>query len=107
MDSRAEFHDLLGVIYHYKNDDKSAEEQFREALKINPELRSAQLNLALCSKKSEDLNAVVKDIQKKLSSCQEADSCLELSFQLSLVYYHQKSIDKAIQTPVPLKGRQG
>jgi len=103
MDSRAEFHDLLGVIYHYKNDDKSAEEQFRKALKINPELRSAQLNLALCTKKDEDLDAVVKDIQKKLSSCQEKDSCLELSFQLSLLYYHQKSIDKAIQVLSAIK----
>lgn len=97
MDTRAEFHDLLGVIFHYKNDNKSAEEQFKKALKINPELRSAQLNLALCSKKDEDLDAVVKDIQKKLASC-EKDSCLELNFQLSLIYYHQKSIDKAIQT---------
>lgn len=103
MDSRAEFHDLLGVIFHYKKDDKSAVEQFRKALKINPELRSAQLNLALSSKKGEDLDAVIKDTQHKLASCQEKDSCLELSFQLSLIYYHQKSIDKAIQTLSAIK----
>lgn len=102
MDPRAEFYDLLGVIYHYKKDDKRAEEQFKQALKINPDLRSAQLNLALCSKRDEDLGAVVKDIQKQLTSC-EADSCLELTFQLSLIYYHQKLIDKAIQTLCSIK----
>lgn len=96
MDPRAEFHDLLGVIYHYKNDDKNAEQEFKNALKINPELRSAQLNLALCSKNSQDLEAIISDIQNQLKNCEE-DSCKELSFQLSLIYYHKKDIDKAIQ----------
>lgn len=102
MDSRAEFHDLLGVIYHYKKDDKRAEEEFKKALKINPELRSAQLNLALLSRKDEDLGAVIKNINNQLNSC-EQDSCLELQFQLSIIYYHQKQIEKAIQTLSSIK----
>ena len=95
MDNRAVYHDFLGVIYHLQKDDKKAEAQFRKALKINPELRSAQLNLALSSRKGEDLDAAAGDLEKRLTSC-SSDSCADLAFQLSIIYYHQKNLKKAV-----------
>jgi len=96
MDDRAEYHDLLGVIYHQNKDDKKAEEAFRKALRIDPQLRSAQLNLALLSRKGEDLGAAARQIENQLSNC-SGDSCADLSFQLSIIYYHQKLFSKAAQ----------
>ena len=102
MDNRAEFHDFLGVIHHQQKDDKGAGEEFRKALKINPELRSAQLNLALLSRKDEDLTAVAADLQKKISGC-TGDDCTSLSLQLAILYYHRKMIDKAVEVLLAVK----
>ena len=95
MDNRAEFHDLLGVLYHQEKNDKEAEKEFRKALAINPELRSAQLNLALLSRKGEDLDAATKGLQQKLAGC-SGDDCATLSFQLAILYYHRKMTPKAV-----------
>ncbi|MBN1576753.1 MAG: tetratricopeptide repeat protein [Chitinispirillaceae bacterium] len=95
MDNRAEFHDFLGVIYHQESNDKRAEEEFRRALSINPELRSAQLNLALLSRKGEDLGAAAGALRQQLSAC-SGDDCPTLAFQLAILYYHRKMIDKAV-----------
>ena len=84
MDDRAEYHDLLGVIYHQNKDDKKAEEEFRKALRIDPQLRSAQLNLALLSRKGEDLGAAARQIENQLSNC-SGDSCADLSFQRAII----------------------
>lgn len=97
MDNRAEYRDFLGVIYHFQKDDKKAEAEFRKALKINPELRSAQLNLALISQKGEDLGVVASDLEQKLKTC-SGDSCVNLAFQLSIISYHQKALAKAVST---------
>jgi tetratricopeptide (TPR) repeat protein len=69
---------------------------FRKALRIDPQLRSAQLNLALLSRKGEDLGAAARQIENQLSNC-SGDSCADLSFQLSIIYYHQKLFSKAAQ----------
>ncbi|NLD99891.1 MAG: tetratricopeptide repeat protein, partial [Fibrobacter sp.] len=102
MDDRAEFHDFLGVIYHLNKDDTRAEEQFRKALKINPELRSAQLNLALTSKKAEDTQGLIMELTIQLSTCPK-DTFADISFQLALLYYHQKEIEKAIKVLTDIK----
>jgi tetratricopeptide (TPR) repeat protein len=104
LDNRSEFHDFLGVIYHQKKDDKSAEGEFKQALKINPENRSAQLNLALISRKGEDLGLAAAHIQKQLNNC-SGDTCADLAFTLSIIYYHSKDITNAIQvlTTLPEK----
>lgn len=95
MDNRAEFHDFLGVIFHQKGDDKKAETEFRKAIKIKPELRSAQLNLALLSRKGEDMEALTKQLSGQLQNC-SGDSCGMLAFQLAVLYYHRKMVDKAV-----------
>jgi tetratricopeptide (TPR) repeat protein len=97
LDERAEYHDFLGVMYHLKDDKKAAEKHFRKALKINPKLRSAQLNLALSARKDEDLSVAIRDAENAMESC-KGDSCPKLALQLAILYYHQKQLDKAAQT---------
>ena len=43
MDDRAEYDDFLGVVYHQKGDNKAAEELFKKALKLNPELKECTI----------------------------------------------------------------
>jgi tetratricopeptide (TPR) repeat protein len=102
MDNRAEFHDVLGVILHLEGDDKQAAEEFRKALAIDPELRSAQLNLALLSRKGEDLGEATAQLQKQLAAC-TGDDCAAMTFQLAVLYYHQKKVDKAAATLAAVK----
>ncbi len=94
LDNRAEYHDLLGVVLHLKGDDRRAEEEFRKALSLNPELRSAQLNLALLSRKGEDLAAATNALEKQLKSC-GGDECPAIALQLAVCYYHRRMADKA------------
>jgi tetratricopeptide (TPR) repeat protein len=96
MDNRAEFHDFLGVIQHQLGDDTNAEAEFRKALAINSELRSAQLNLALLSRKGEDLGAATTALQKQLAAC-KGEECPSLAFQLAVLYYHRKMTAKAVE----------
>lgn len=96
LDDRSEFHDLLGVLYHQKKDDITAESEFKKALKLNPENRSAQLNLALVSRKGEDLGLAAAHMEKKLAGC-SGDSCADIAFTLSILYFHTKEITKAIE----------
>lgn len=95
MDERAEYDDFLGVVYHLKGDSKAAAELFKKALALNPELKSAQLNLALITRSGEDLGAVIKPLEQQLKKC-TGDSCSDLALQLSILYYHSRIIDKAI-----------
>lgn len=44
---RADFHNKLGVIYRYREFFEQAIEEFKQALKINPNYTEAQLNLAI------------------------------------------------------------
>ncbi|MBN1758140.1 MAG: tetratricopeptide repeat protein [Chitinispirillaceae bacterium] len=96
MDNRAEFHDFLGVIHHQLGDDANAEAEFRKALAINSELRSAQLNLALLSRKGEDLGSATTALERQLAAC-KGEECSALSFQLAVLYYHRKMTTKAIE----------
>lgn len=96
LDDRSEFHDLLGVLYHQKKDDATAETEFKKALKLNPENRSAQLNLALVSQKGEDLGLATAHMEKVLASC-SGDTCADLAFTLSILYFHKGDIPKAIE----------
>ncbi len=96
IDNRAEFHDLLGVIHHQENDDARAEKEFRKALALNPELRSAQLNLALLSSKDGDLDEAVGGLERRVKSC-TGDECADLSFQLALLYHRKRMTVKAAE----------
>lgn len=102
MDNRAEFHDFLGVIYHQEKDDTRAAVEFKKAIAINPELRSAQLNLALLSRKDENLAGVAENLQQQIASC-KGDACSTLSLQLAILYYHRKMTDKAVEVLVAIK----
>lgn len=101
IDEKAEYDDFLGVLYHLKGDDNAAAEQFKKALKINPDLKSAQLDLALVSRTGESLNAITF-LEQQLKSCSN-DSCADLALKLSVVYYHSKMTDKAIQVLLSIK----
>ncbi|MBN1129717.1 MAG: tetratricopeptide repeat protein [Chitinispirillaceae bacterium] len=102
LDDRAEYHDFLGVVYYRKGNGKKAEEAFKRAIKINPELRSAQLNLALCTKSPGELSGAVRLLEKILSNC-IGESCGETALQLSALYYYQKETAKAIATLAAVK----
>lgn len=102
MDKRAEYHDLLGVLYYQEKKSALAEEQFKKALALNPELRSAELNLALISRKGENLDATVDLLKNQIAGC-SGDSCATLAFQLSIIHYHQKQIDKAVSALQTIK----
>ena len=94
VDDRAEFHDFLGVVLYRKGNSKEAEEEFRTAVKLNPNLRSAQLNLALSGKSAHELSAAASMLAQRLTSC-SGDSCADIALQLSVMYYYQKMPDKA------------
>jgi protein O-GlcNAc transferase len=102
FDDRAEFHDFLGVVYYKKGNKKQSEEEFRKALKMNPGLRSAQLNLALCTRSPGELSSAVDALEQKLSAC-SGETCADLAFQLAVLYYYQKETDKAIATLAAVK----
>jgi len=102
LDDRAEYDDFLGVVYHKKGDDKAAAECFKKALKKNPELRSAQLNLALISGKGENLNAVIAELEQQMKTC-TPDTCEDMALQLSIMYYHSKNTKKAIDVLLKIK----
>ncbi len=95
MDDKAEYHDFLGVIHHTRGAHDKAEEEFRKALKINPNLKSAQLNLAMKSKSSVDLDAAVSQLSKQLELC-KGDSCADLAVQVSVLHYYRKDYAKAV-----------
>jgi tetratricopeptide (TPR) repeat protein len=97
IDDRAEFHDFLGVLLYRKGDNRGAEDEFRKAVKLNPALRSAQLNLALSTRSAGELTSAARLLEQKLSSCAEGteDSCADIALDLSVMYYCQKMTEKA------------
>jgi tetratricopeptide (TPR) repeat protein len=95
IDEKAEYHDLLGSILFRKGDKGHAANEFRAALKIDPNLRSSQLNLALMTQSSSDLEASVKAAQQQLQSCTE--DCESVAYQLAALYFCLKDYDKSIQ----------
>ncbi|MCL2218734.1 MAG: tetratricopeptide repeat protein [Chitinispirillia bacterium] len=97
MDENSEYCDFLGVILNAKGDNKAAEEQFRRALRLDPNNASAQLNMAVKSRNTADLEKAAADASGRLSSC-KGKECVEAALQLSILYYHQKKINQALST---------
>lgn len=94
MDSKPEYHDLLGVVLHRQGDTEKARLAFRRALVLDPSLVSAQLNLALLDKSAGDLDAAVKEVEAQVASC--TDSCVESLLRLSILYYHKGEPGRAV-----------
>jgi tetratricopeptide (TPR) repeat protein len=97
MDEKAEYHDFLGILLNTKGNSKAAEEHFRKALKIDPNLASAKLNLAVKSKDAGDLDKAIADAEKTFASC-KGNNCAEAALQLSILHYHRKNVGKALST---------
>jgi tetratricopeptide (TPR) repeat protein len=95
LDARAEYLDLLGVILYARGRKDEAVAQFKKALALDPELRSAQLDLALCSESAEGLESAAQSMEAQYAAC--TDQCADKALQLSIVYYHQSKLDKATQ----------
>jgi tetratricopeptide (TPR) repeat protein len=92
-DERPEFFDLLGAILYAKGKKDEATASFRKALKLDPDFRSAQLNLAVMTQSKEDLEQAAMETEKGLAGCRS--KCQDLALQLSILYYHQAELDKA------------
>ncbi len=92
-DERPEYLDLLGVLLYAKGNSDEATANFRKALRLDPDLRSAQLNLALISQSKDDLEKSAADLEKDRSECRS--KCQDIALKLSIVYYHQGLVDKA------------
>ncbi|MDR2579291.1 MAG: tetratricopeptide repeat protein [Chitinispirillales bacterium] len=97
MDEKAQYHDFLGVVYQTRGNTRAAEEHFRKALAIDPNLASAQLNLAIGSKSAAEMEKAVDEAAKRLASCR-GNRCAEAALQLSILYYHQRNIEQALAT---------
>jgi tetratricopeptide (TPR) repeat protein len=92
-DERPEFYDLLGTILYAKGKKDDAAGSFRKALKLDPDLRSAQLNLALISQSKDELEKAAVEMEKSVKDCRS--KCQDMLLQLSVLYYRQAEPDKA------------
>jgi len=95
-DERAEYCDALGAILYAKGKKDDAVLCFKRALKIDPALRSAQLNLALTTQSKDDLERSAMELQKSFDECKE--KCQDAALQLSIVLYHMARFDDAAKT---------
>lgn len=95
IDGKAEYYDLLGVALYRQGEKKTAIAKFKKALRLEPNLRSAQLNLALTQQSPEDLKSGIADLERRLKDCTE--KCAAFSFQLSVLNYHLKDYKAAIE----------
>ena len=94
LDSRAEYLDFLGVVLYAKGRKDEALTQFKKALAIDPDLRSAQLNSALLTESVDGLDAAAETMAREYAGCR--DQCTDKAVQLSIIYYHQGKVDKAL-----------
>jgi|WetSurMetagenome_2_1015567.scaffolds.fasta_scaffold00046_54 tetratricopeptide (TPR) repeat protein len=92
-DERPEYLDLLGVLLYAKGDKDGAAGNFKQALRLDPEFRSAQLNLALLSQSKDELEKSALELEKDRAECRS--KCQDLALRLSIVYYHMGQPDKA------------
>jgi tetratricopeptide (TPR) repeat protein len=92
-DERPEFLDLLGTILYAKGKKDEAAASFKKALKLDPDLRSAQLNLALMTQSKDDLERATQEMEKSLAGCRS--KCQDMDLELSVLYYHQAEVEKA------------
>ncbi|MBD3314955.1 MAG: tetratricopeptide repeat protein [Chitinivibrionales bacterium] len=93
LDTRAEYYDVLGVLLYESGDTTAAVENFQKALKMDPEHRSAQLNLALVTKEKRALAATAQKVRQRLDTC--ALRCGGLALELAILHFHAGDIDKA------------
>ena len=93
-DERAEYFDLLGVILYKKGQKEEAVSCFKKALKISPDYRSAQLNLALVTQDKEELERAITEAEKSKQNCHSR--CQDISFELSVLYYQSGQLQKAV-----------
>ncbi len=92
-DEQPQYFDLLGTILFAKGKKDEAAQNFKKALKLDPDYRSAQLNLALISQSKDDLERAAMEMEKSVSECRS--NCQDQILQLSVLYYHLSEIDKA------------
>jgi tetratricopeptide (TPR) repeat protein len=92
-DERPEFLDFLGAVLYAKGKKDEAAANFKKALKLNPELRSAQLNLALITQSKDELEKAAMETETKRAECHS--KCQDISLQLAILYFHQGLIEKA------------
>ncbi len=96
MDQKAEYYDLLGIILHEKGEEKEAVMQFKKALQINPNLRSAQLNLAVSDHDSAQLDIILSQARDIVDTCK--GDCIKPRLDLSILYYHRRDLTNALKT---------
>ena len=94
LDQRAEYLDFLGVVLYAKGRKDEALTQFKKALAVDPDLRSAQLNSALLAESKDGLETAAETMAREYATC--TDQCTDKAVQLSIVYYHQGKVDKAL-----------
>ena len=94
LDQRAEYLDFLGVVLYAKGRKDEALMQFKNALAVDPDLQSAQLNLALLTESTDGLEAAAGTMAREYAACNE--QCTDMAVQLSIIYYHQGKFDKAL-----------
>ena len=93
IDEKAEYFDFLGVICYVKGKKEEAAAHFKKALKLDPELRSAQLNLALSTQTKDGLESAIADMENRRAQCRS--QCQDITLQLSILLYHQGKNEKA------------
>jgi tetratricopeptide (TPR) repeat protein len=93
LDEKAEYYDLLGVVCYNLGNKEEALADFKRALALDPELRSAQLNMALLTQSKDGLESAIAETEKRRSAC--ASGCQDIALQLAILFYHQGRIEKA------------
>ncbi|HBA36619.1 TPA: hypothetical protein DCZ15_01960 [Candidatus Falkowbacteria bacterium] len=86
-------HRNLGVMYYFENDLERAEEQYRQALELNPSERMAHNNLGIIYLGKEDFVRAEEEFLAELQNNPGYDKAL---FNLGDLYYNQnRSIEAA------------
>jgi tetratricopeptide (TPR) repeat protein len=96
LDKKAEYYDLLGAVVYAAGRRDEAIAAFKQALVINPELSSARLNCAVLEQAPEQLGSAIDIAANVFDTCRQ--DCAESALRLSILYYYNKQIDKAIAT---------
>jgi len=94
LDRRGTYYDLLGIVLYRQGQTDSATYWFKRALKADPQLRSAQLNLALVRGSGEDLDRAIENATSELAQCTE--SCTDAAFRLSVLHHQNKDFRTAV-----------
>ncbi len=104
LDAKPQYYDLLGVILHARGKDREAAANFKKALKIDPEYRSAQLNLAIIDQSPEMLDATIEQARRAVDTC--VSDCGEARLQLAILYYHRRQTERAVETLEAIPARE-